>query len=140
MAPFTWPVTARFHHVDRVGIVFFARVYEYAHVCFEEALTEAFGRVGDPFVAGGFAMPLVHTEADHRKPIHHGDRLLVELSVEQRTARSLTLRYRIRGVDGSDDERAVVRMVHAFVKLPSFEPTTVRPEIEDALRRIGVLE
>ena len=40
---FEYGLTARFHEVDRVGIVFFGRAYEYAHICFEEVLTAAFG-------------------------------------------------------------------------------------------------
>lgn len=135
---FEYVLTARFHEVDRVGIVFFARAYEYAHVCFEELLCAAFGEVSTLFEHLGFGMPLVHTEASYRRPIRHGDRLAVRATVDRLGERSVVFAYTITGADDAD-LRCTVRLKHAFVDLPGFEPRGVPEAFVDGMKRLDLL-
>lgn len=151
-------LTARFHEVDRAGVVFFGRYFEYAHIAFEEFLDRAFapdrdvskGAAGDAeaaitgtdgaavFERLGFGMPLVNATADYRRPTRGGDRLVVETAVERFTERSITFAHTVRGADDAADVRAVVRLKHAFVHLPAFTPAR-RPEpLVAALDRLGL--
>jgi YbgC/YbaW family acyl-CoA thioester hydrolase len=131
-------VTVRFHEVDRAGIVFFGRVFEYCHVVFEELLHEVMGAgMSGVFEGGGWGMPLVHAEADYKNPMRIGDRLRIALEVERLGDHSVTLRYTIRGPD--DGLRAVVRLVHAFVDLKAFHTVPTPREIREGLARFGLV-
>jgi acyl-CoA thioesterase FadM len=131
--------TARFHQVDSAGVVFFGRFFEIAHDAFEAFLDEAFG-ADSPMDGGGWAMPLVHAEADFRRPVRRGDRLLVETRVLRASTRSVTFAHRIRGADDPADERAVVQLKHAFVALPAFHSIDRPPVFAEACQRLGLLE
>lgn len=134
---FTWRVTARFYEIDRAGIVFFARFYEYAHAAYEELMAEMFGSAEAMFSTFLFAMPLVHTEADYRRPVFMGDRLRVDVSLERLGRTSVTFRYRITG-DEDGEERCTVRLVHAFVDRERFTPIEVPAVFHEALARVGM--
>lgn len=136
--PFARELTVRFHEIDRAGIVYFARVYEYCHVVFEDMLADALGIDLEAFFrTSTWVMPLVHSEADYRRPMLLGDRLQVELSVERAGASSLTFRYAIRGA--ADGElRASVAMVHACCDRASFQKQPLPPELVAGLARLGL--
>ena len=136
---FQYSVTARFHEVDRAGIVFFGRVYEYAHICFEEMLHAAFERPDTIFEQLGFALPLVHSEASFSRPIRQGDRLDIAMEVATLSSRSITFAYRLCGQGNPDDLRAVVRLKHACVSFPEFKPVHRSPLFDDGLVRVGLL-
>ena len=136
---FEHPFTARFHEVDRVGITFFGRAFEYAHVCLEELLTAGFGRVDRVFTELGVALPIVHAEADYSAPIRHGDRLVARVTVAAVGGRSVTFRYALCGREDPDDLRVVVRLVHACVRLSDFAPAELPAALFDGLRPLGVL-
>lgn len=133
---FEHTVTVRFHEVDRAGIVFFGRAFEYCHIAFEELLTAALGHVAAGLERGGWGMPLVHAEADYRRPMRMGDRLAIALAVERVGRRSIAFAYAIRGPDG--DLRATARLVHAFVDLDGFRPRDVPAELLQGLSRLGL--
>lgn len=131
-------VTVRFHEVDKAGIVFFGRVFEYCHVVFEEMLHEVLGNdMAAVFEGGRWGMPLVHAEADYKRPMRIGDRLRIRLEVERLGRRSITLRYTVAGEDG--DVRATARLVHAFVDMERFASRPVPPELAQGLARLGAL-
>lgn len=131
-------VTARFHEVDRAGIVFFGRAFEYAHVCFEEMLHAAFGRGPALFEGLPFGLPLVHAEADYAAPIRQADRLVVRLVVDRLTARSVTFAYDIVGEDDGV-HRVTVRLKHAFIELPAFVPCEAPEAFGAGLKRLQLL-
>ena len=137
--PFEHRVTARFHEVDRVGIVFFGRVFEYAHIGFEELLTAAFGDVDAIFETFEFGMPLVHAESSYRRPIHQGDRLTVRTTIETLSQRSVSYAHSITGAEDADDLRCTVRLKHAFVSFPAFEPCEVPEVFVEGMRRVALL-
>ena len=140
--PFEHRITVRFNEVDRAGIAFFGRVYEYVHAAFEELLRAALPDFLEVFDAprARWGMPLVHSEADYRRPMRHGDRLLIRASVERLGRRSITFRYLVCGADDPEDVRATVALVHAFVDLTTFEGLDAPEALVEGLRRVGVLD
>lgn len=130
-------LTARFYEIDRAGIVFFGRFYEYAHTALEELLAAMFGRPESIFVDLGFGMPLVHTEADYFSPTRMGDKLVIAVEVEKVGSKSVSFRFTIDGVAG--DPRCIVRLVHCFVNLETFESIPMPPEFADGLRRLKLI-
>ena len=133
---FEHPVTVRFHEVDRAGIAFFGRAFEYSHAAFEELL----GALGleEALDGDSWRLPLVSAEADFAKPMRMGDRLCVELAVEQLDADSVTLRFVLRGPH-RDDVRATVRHVHAAVDAARYQPITLPRELADGLARLSLI-
>lgn len=139
---FTHEVTVRFNEVDRAGIAFFGRVFEWCHEAYEELFATAGLRIRDMFEKESWAMPLVHAEADYRRPMRLGDRLAIEVRLERLGRRSLSLAYTVRGAEGGapdEDVRATARLVHAFVELDRFAPREVPDKVRDALARMGML-
>ena len=136
--PFVHHHRARFFEVDRAGIVFFGRVYEYCHAAFEELLCAIYGDLEEWFDQLEIGMPLVHSEADHRAPIRIGDPLIIELSVDRLSERSITFAYRILG-EQDGRLRARVQLVHAFVELGRFAPSGPPLGFVEGLTRLGLL-
>jgi YbgC/YbaW family acyl-CoA thioester hydrolase len=133
---FTYPVTARFHEVDRAGIIFFATIFSYCHITFEELIIERLGSFEEAVGRRGWGLPVVHTEADYFAPIRVGDRLNVSLCSARIGKTSVNFAYEVVGVDGV--LRAKVRIVQACIDLQSFRPRSVASELVEALRSAGV--
>ena len=76
---FEHTLTARFFEIDRAGIVFFGRFFEYCHATFEEMLLAALPDWNGAFDHSGWGMPLVHAEADFSRPVRMGDRLRIAM-------------------------------------------------------------
>lgn len=111
------PVEIRFQDVDMAGIIFFARVFDLFHDAFLAGLAARGVRFADVMAARRWASPLVHAEADYRRPMRFGDRVVIELARVEFGNTSITTRYRIR--DAVDPERVYAsgHLVHAFVEL-----------------------
>ena len=133
---FEHEVTVRFHEVDRAGIVFFGRVFEYCHTAFEEFLAAAADGLASVFDQEGWGMPLVHAEADYQRPMKMGDRIKVELRVDRLGSTSITFGFTLVGADGT--QRANAQLVHAFVDLERFQKRSVPETITRALEKLGM--
>ena len=125
--------------MDRAGILFFSRVFELCHATYEELLLALGSSIDTLFEEYRVGMPLVHAEADFTRPIRLHDRLAIELAVERLGKRSITFGYRIVGAD-DDALRATAKLVHAFVDLDGFEPTTAPDDFVAGLRQLNLLE
>jgi YbgC/YbaW family acyl-CoA thioester hydrolase len=132
---FTHEITVRFHEVDRAGIVFFGRIFEYCHVAFEEILRAM--ELTSVFERENWGMPLVHAEADFKRPMRMGDRIAIVTTIERRTGGSLTFAFEVLGAEDRQ-LRASVRHVHAFVALDTMEPTAFPPSLDEGLTRLGL--
>ena len=129
-------MTVRFNEVDRAGIAFFGRVYEYCHAAFEELLMASGSSLTDVFERGGWGMPLVHSEADYARPMRLGERLTVELTVPEIGQTSITFGYRVIGEDGK--LRCTCKLVHVIVNLDTFEPRDVPEQLLRTVKELGL--
>jgi len=137
--PFVHQVTARFFQVDRAGILFFGRVFEFCHEAFEEVLAlVAGGKMSRMFEELDFGLPLVHAEADFKRPIRMGDVISVELVVHELREHAIVFGYTLRGADG--EVRATAQLVHAFIELSSFSGCSAPAWFGDGLRKLNLLE
>ena len=128
----------RFHEVDRAGIIFFGRVFEYAHIAFEEVLFTVFGDWDQLFHTHSVGLPLVHAESDFRKPMRQGDDLTVQTRVIRVGKGSLTFRHDI--VDEGGQVRAVVRLTHAAIDLKTFSSIPLPEVIVERFDAHGLIE
>jgi len=110
---FIHKLTAHVHDTDAAGVIYFANFYRMAHTTYE-AFMESIGFSIRYFLDEAPCLPLiVHSEADYKKPIRTGDKLVVELNVEKVGKSSYGLAYRIR-----DDKTEIVselKTVHVTV-------------------------
>ena len=136
-ARFEHTLTVRFHEVDRAGIVFFGRIFEYCHVGFEELLS-AMGMTS-VFHEENWGMPLVHAEADFKRPMFMGDQITVSLRVEKIGEGSITFGFEVLGAEDRN-VRAVAQQVHAFVELEKMRPTSFPPTLLKGLRSMELVE
>jgi 4-hydroxybenzoyl-CoA thioesterase len=121
--------------VDRAGIVYFPRFYDFFH----RALEDFFGQeVGVAFwdveERMGVAFPAVHIETDFERPLQHGDVVTVELETERVGAKSVTLCYRVYRPD-STEPAAVSRIVLACIEVPGWSPTQLPEKVRAAFQR-----
>ena len=134
--PFEHSLTVRFDEIDRAGIAYFGDVLKYCHHAYEELMAKVVGDLEAWFAAADWGMPLVHCEADYKRPNAFGDRLTIELDVSRMGKSSVTFAYR---VTCGDELRATVQLVHAFVDLQSFAPIPAPQAFMDGIRRVGLL-
>lgn len=104
----------RFQDVDHAGIVFFARIYDYCHVAYEEFIEQVVGySPQDFFEASRLGAPLVATRSEHTHPLFHGDRLVIDCRVTHLGRSSMAMGYEVRNQDGVLCARVETR--HVFV-------------------------
>ena len=128
----------RFHEVDRAGIVFFGRVFEYAHIAFEELLFTVFGDWDQLFHKHSVGLPLVHAESDFKIPLRQGEELTVESRVIRISKSTLTFRHDI--IDTNRRLRASVVMTHAAINLDTFKPIPLPVAVLEALDAHQIIE
>ncbi len=133
---FVHEITVRFQEVDRAGIAFFGRIFEYCHVAWEELMNHIGLR--DVFGAEGWGMPLVHAEADFSQPLRLSERIAVTIHVGGCGEKSITFEFTLHGVE-EGDKRAVARHVHAFVELATLTPRSFPESLRHALIREGLI-
>lgn len=120
----------RFQDIDAAGIVFFARVFDYAHDAFVAYLAQ----VGIPLDGllrdGDVGMPLVHAEADYKGPLRFGDTIDVQIAAPEIGEKSIKLEIRLE-VGGV--LRAIVRVAHVAVQMSTMQPVRVPDAWRSAL-------
>ncbi|WP_222932218.1 acyl-CoA thioesterase [Allochromatium humboldtianum] len=110
---FQYHYRIRLHDTDAAGRLFFAHLFRHA----QDALEAFMEHIGYPIDAmlrdGEILLPLTHAEADYRRPMRHGDRVRVEVQVEDLRRRSFAIGYRFLSEAG--EEMATARTIHVLV-------------------------
>jgi 1,4-dihydroxy-2-naphthoyl-CoA hydrolase len=132
---FSLPIVVRFGEVDAAGVVYFVRIFDYAHRAFEALLTHVGFPIEDLFQAQRWGMPLVHAEADFVRPMRLGEVLEVQVTVAELGEKRISFAFVIR--DEAGLQRATVRCDHAFVDLKTFRGRSAPPEFVAAVERLG---
>ena len=135
---FTTPV--RFQDVDVAGVLFFGRIYDYLHLAYEEFWVSAGVDRAYFFAGAPWVVPIVHSEADYKAPIRHGDTIRVGIDVVKVGKASFELRYAVTGgaESGLSDLRVAARTVHAFALRATegrLKPTSIPEELRMFLLR-----
>lgn len=123
----------RFHEVDHAGIVFFAQIFTYCHVAYEEFIEQEVGMPPDVFFEmNDLGAPLVATESQHLHILRHGDRLRIRCWVEHLGRSSMAMRYEVYNQDDTLCAKVVTR--HVFITRSTMRsvpiPDSVRPHLE----------
>lgn len=132
-APFAHTVRLRFHQADPAGVLFYGRVYELVNDAYEELVRDAGFEYDDHFGLTDYATPVVHVEADYKRPMLPGEVLTVELAITRLGRSSFTLAFSIVGADRQ--MRATGNIVHAFVNAETFNTIEIPGHVRAALER-----
>ena len=110
---FHYDFRVRLHDTDAAGRLFFAHLFRHAQDALE-AFMEHIGYPVDTMLrAGEILLPLTHAEADYRRPMRHGDRIRVQVQVEDLRRRSFAIGYRFLNEAG--ETAATARTIHVLV-------------------------
>ena len=115
MTPSDWLLlcrTVRFGDTDAAGVMHFAQLLHWCHEAYEESL-ERFGLPAGSIFPGPahvpeVALPIVHCEADFRRPLVCGDPLAIALTPLRLDPGSFEVRYRFSR-DGEEVAQGLTR-------------------------------
>ncbi|MBD3163469.1 MAG: acyl-CoA thioesterase [Candidatus Eisenbacteria bacterium] len=131
MSAFEHALTVRFHEVDPAGIVFFGRIFGYAHDAYEAWIRTVGFPLEVPIAERGYALPLAHAEADFHSPIRGGTELRVFLEVLSIGTSSFTVRSRILGKEGM--RHATVETTHVCIDPAGGRPRPIPDDFRAAI-------
>ncbi|MGA9379188.1 MAG: thioesterase family protein [Phormidium sp.] len=93
--PFTYNRTIRFQDTDAAGVVYFANVLGICHEAYEESLNVSNINLQQFFRNNDFAIPIVHASVDFLRPMFCGDRIFINLSINQLNSQKFEINYQI---------------------------------------------
>ena len=85
----------RMHDTDMAGILYFARMFRFAHDALEDFMMHEGIRFQEMFKKHDFAFVIAHAEADYKLPMTVGDPLDVHVTVDKIGTTSFTIGYKI---------------------------------------------
>ena len=119
-----------FHFVDGAGILFFARIFEMAHLVYEEFVVALGVEWSHWFANSNWAIPLRHAEADYHRPLIVNTDCNVELRLLRLSDSTFELQTRFL-------EKTIlfaeVRTVHTFMDIKSRRKTSIPHQIRSKL-------
>jgi len=126
---YSGPCPVRFQDIDAAGIAFYGRVFDYFHDAYVAHLAARGTPLHEVLEQRRWSAPLVHAEADYKRPLRFGGQYLAQITEATLGKTSLTLRYAIVGADGQT--HATGSTVHVCIDLETGRPR----ELPDELRR-----
>jgi len=130
---FEHSLTVPFQDIDAAGVVFYAHLFRYAHEAYEHFMQQIGCSLQELLAEGSYLLPLVHAEADYRRPLRHGDKLHLELRLEKLGQTSFTLGYRVLGEDRT--EHARLETVHVALDRTTQRPLILPDTLREAMHR-----
>ncbi len=121
--------------VDRAGIVYFPRFFDFFHRALEDFFRD---EVGIPYHDLAerlrIALPVVRIESDFDSPLAHGDLVTIEVETEKIGVHALTLRYRVLRPGGTTPA-ALSRIVICAIEVPSWKKAPIPEQVRRAFER-----
>lgn len=121
-----------FYDCDPAGILFFARVYELCHACYE-ALIESFNLDEDYWSNDSYIVPIIHSEAKYRNPFTYGQTANIELKVANLKTSSFELQYECKNEKG--EICTEVKTVHVLIDKNSWKKKPMNEGIKKGLMK-----
>lgn len=93
--PYITKNKVRMHDTDMAGILYFPRIFRFAHDALEDFIESEGMTFEQIFHHEKFVFVIVHSEADYYVPMKVGDPLEVHLYIERIGTSSFTIAYKI---------------------------------------------
>jgi 1,4-dihydroxy-2-naphthoyl-CoA hydrolase len=123
--------------VDAAGVVFYAWFFFYAHRAYEAALLAHGFDLAELLRAGTHALPMVHAEADYKRPLRYGDEVAVDLACDLVSERSCRFHSRVWQLGAGETLCAEVVQVHACLDIALGRSTALPPALRTAVERLA---
>lgn len=136
---FETEIHVRFGDADPAGIMYFPKVFEFAHESFEEFVDACGIGWKNWFRPGPYIVPIRQVSAEFLRPFFPGRKYRVRGYVSKLGASSFEMSYEFTSNEGELVTRARVQMVHVFAdtttktKIPV--PADIRTKLEKYLIR-----
>lgn len=131
----TFETVIRLQHTDAAGVIFFARLFDLAHLAFEDLMD----RIGQPLpadlAAAEVAYPIVEASAEFHAALRLGDRVRIEARVAEIGERGFSLAYRFVRDHGA--LAATARTVHKAAGRGVRGPASLPEGLVTALRQLA---
>ena len=119
---------------DAAGVVYFSRVFDIAHRCYEAMMEERGLPLSDVLATGHYAFPIVAATAELSSALRLGDRLEVRLTLAELGDRSFRLAYQLQ-VASTDRPAATVGTTHVAIDVATGRAIALPAEVVTALGR-----
>jgi YbgC/YbaW family acyl-CoA thioester hydrolase len=120
-----------FYDADPAGIIFFANLFKFAHVAFEDFIGNIHpGK--EYFTVEDSVIPVFHAEANYMNPIKVGDELRIDVSVSILKTSSFEMSYKI--FKNKETLAAEAKIVHVCVDKTSFTKTKLPKDLYEKLK------
>lgn len=123
----------KLHDTDAAGVLFYANQFRIIHDSYQSFLKKIGIDFKEMFEAGDFFIPIVHAEADFKKPMKVGDGIETELTVSNIGNSSFALDYTI--TDNKGNIVGTAKTVHVTCDSKSMKKITLPPEIKNGLNK-----
>lgn len=131
---FTYKTTIKLHETDAAGLLFFSQQFKLIHDAYEELLDSRGIGFAVMLKKKSYFLPIVHAEADYKKPLFVGDRLTIEVRVGHVGETSFSFVYRLL-----KDKKILVgtgQTVHVTISKKTGKGIPLPPEMRKALTKV----
>jgi YbgC/YbaW family acyl-CoA thioester hydrolase len=125
---FQTSILVRFGDLDAAGIAYYPNLVNFLHEAFEDFFAGHVGRPYPEVFRDGIAFPTVKLEMEFLSPVHYGDHVDVDVTVERVGRTSLQVRYEA-AVAGRPVFKA--RTIAVVVDMRTFKPTPLPPPLRE---------
>lgn len=119
-----------FYDCDPAGIIFFSRVFEFAHGAYEQ-LIQSIYKEEDYWNNDKYVVPIIKSESTYIKPMKYGDEITINVNVSTLRSSSFELSYNM--VSAGGELHCSVKTIHVFVDKNSWKKTEIPSYIKNQL-------
>ncbi len=129
---FAYKTKIKFHEVDSAGKLFFAEFFKLAHDAYQAFLENA--GLGLSFIINkaDFILPIVHSEADFKKPVCLDDLIKIVLIVSRIGESSFSLSYNF---NINNELVCTIKTVHAILDKKSKQKISIPLKLKSILEK-----
>lgn len=124
----------RMHDTDMAGILYFPRIYRFAHDTLEDFIDSLGFRFNTVFTDWDYLFVIVHSEADYYSSLKVGDEIYVELRITNIGKTSFTIGYEIYKTHDKF-HMGCVKTVHVTVDKIARTKIEIPPRLRHALEK-----
>ena len=92
---YKYETTIKLHETDAAGLLFFSHQFKLMDDAYESLLEKSGFGFAELIRNKDFFLPIIHAEADYKKPLFVGDRIIIEVEVENIGTTSFTFSYKL---------------------------------------------
>lgn len=130
MKTFTVKRRINFYDCDPAGIIFFSRVFDFAHSAYEQVI-QLIDQQEDYWNNEKYVVPIIKSDSTYIKPMKYGDSININVNVSELRTSSFELSYNMVSAEG--ELLCSVKTVHVFVDKKSWEKIKIPEYIKNKL-------